>query len=245
MSKALEYDITWKEIEAECGGYRAGFVAAFRKHEGQRTDEVDAQGRMVKVTAKSFSRHVGVENTTFRRWLGEKQHDRGASPGQTRSGQMGRQIAKSPKVTVEDKVGMLKDLVSDKKVLRAFREERAPKVSEADAKAASAVVGAFSHQLSQAAVGLAVPAWLDWLKEITDGLAEYEYDETTVNKLAHASASAHGRDRGTAVSPRPHRRRGGLDEPVGVVRSRGTRRLRRRHPVHGTVTRRRSQRGDG
>jgi hypothetical protein len=29
--------IKWSEIEAECGDYRAGFVATFRKYEGKPT----------------------------------------------------------------------------------------------------------------------------------------------------------------------------------------------------------------
>jgi len=61
--------ITWSQIEAECGDYRAGFVATFRKYEGQPTDEKDAQGRTVKVTAESFARHVGIPPTTFQGWV--------------------------------------------------------------------------------------------------------------------------------------------------------------------------------
>jgi len=61
--------IKWAKIEAECGGYREGFVAIFRKYEGQKTDERDAQGRIVKVTVTSFARHVGVPVPTFRRWV--------------------------------------------------------------------------------------------------------------------------------------------------------------------------------
>lgn len=61
--------ISWSEIEAECGNYREGFVAVFRKYEGQPTDEKDAQGRTVKVTVKSFSRHAGIPDSTFRGWV--------------------------------------------------------------------------------------------------------------------------------------------------------------------------------
>jgi hypothetical protein len=61
--------VSWSEIEAECGGYREGFVAVFRKYEGQATDEKDAKNRTVKVTASSFARHVGIPEQTFRRWV--------------------------------------------------------------------------------------------------------------------------------------------------------------------------------
>jgi hypothetical protein len=60
--------ISWSEIEAECGDYRAGFVAIFRKYEGQPTDEKDEQGRTVKVTRTAFARHMGIPETTFRGW---------------------------------------------------------------------------------------------------------------------------------------------------------------------------------
>lgn len=61
--------ITWSQIEAECGNYRDGFVATFRKYEGQDTDERDAQNRVVKVTVESFARHAGIPPTTFKRWV--------------------------------------------------------------------------------------------------------------------------------------------------------------------------------
>jgi hypothetical protein len=61
--------ITWSEIETECGDYRAGFVAIFRKYEGQPTDEKTEQGRPVKVTVASFARHAGIAERTFRRWV--------------------------------------------------------------------------------------------------------------------------------------------------------------------------------
>jgi hypothetical protein len=61
--------ITWSEIIAECGNYRSGFVAVFRRYEGQPTDALTEQGHVVKVTVQSFARHVGVEATTFRDWI--------------------------------------------------------------------------------------------------------------------------------------------------------------------------------
>jgi hypothetical protein len=61
--------IRWTDILAECGNYRNGFVAIFRKYEGQPTDEKDGQGRTVKVTARSFALHNGIHEDTFRRWI--------------------------------------------------------------------------------------------------------------------------------------------------------------------------------
>ena len=61
--------ITWAEIQAEAGDYKAGFVALFRKYEGQTTDEKTAQDHPVKVTRASFARHFGIAEDTFRHWI--------------------------------------------------------------------------------------------------------------------------------------------------------------------------------
>lgn len=68
--------VKWSEIEAECGDFRAGFVATFRKYKDQPTDERDANGITVKVTQTSFARHMGIPKTTFEQWL-----NRSARPG--------------------------------------------------------------------------------------------------------------------------------------------------------------------
>jgi transposase-like protein len=78
--------VTWDEITAECDGYRAGFVAVFRMYDGQPTDEKDAQGRTVKVTATSFARHVGVEESTFRRWVKTSSSSGTGYPSDTEAG---------------------------------------------------------------------------------------------------------------------------------------------------------------
>lgn len=61
--------VAWSQIEAECEGYRAGFVATFRKYEGLETDERDGRGAIVKVTVESFARHTGIPPATFRAWV--------------------------------------------------------------------------------------------------------------------------------------------------------------------------------
>lgn len=60
--------ILWSQIEAECGDFREGFVATFRKYEGQPTDEIDGRNARVKVTVASFARHAGINVRTFLRW---------------------------------------------------------------------------------------------------------------------------------------------------------------------------------
>ena len=73
--------VTWVEIEAECGDFRAGFVATFKKYEGWATDEKDAAGRVITVTVSSFARHMGIPDGTFRDWVagqvrGDRDRDR-------------------------------------------------------------------------------------------------------------------------------------------------------------------------
>ncbi len=177
--------ITWDQITAECDGYRAGFVAVFRKYEGQPTDEKDGAGRVVKVTSDAFARHVGIPRSTFQQWV--RSRPTTARPtGPARTGQMARQAVKSETVPVEDKVGMLSDLMSDPKVIRAYREQRAPKVTEADAKAASAMAKALTDPIARGASKLQVPMWLDQLRTIREVLSEYEFDEDEVSQLDRA-----------------------------------------------------------
>lgn len=67
--------ITWDQIEAECGDFRQGFVSAFRKYEGQETDERDKYRKVVKVTMASFARHMGIDEDTFARWCGNRKEN--------------------------------------------------------------------------------------------------------------------------------------------------------------------------
>lgn len=62
-------EVRWADVEAECVGYREGFVAVFKRYEGQPTDERDERGRVVKVTAASFARHMGIAKQTFHAWV--------------------------------------------------------------------------------------------------------------------------------------------------------------------------------
>lgn len=176
--------VTWDQITAECDGYRAGFVAVFRKYEGQPTNEKDDQGRTVKVAATNFAVHVGIPGSTFRRWVREQGGRAGhAAQGSARSGQIGRQVAKNPNVSVDDKVGMMIDLASDPQVMRAYREQRAPDVTPAAAKAASALAKAITDPIARSAAKVQVPMWIDQLKTMAEVLAEYEFDEDEITKL--------------------------------------------------------------
>jgi hypothetical protein len=175
--------VTWDQITAECDGYRAGFVAVFRKYEGEPTDEKDGQGRTIKVTAASFARHNGIGERSFQRWVKEAGATASSRQGPARTGQMARQAVKSEKVPVQDKVGMLEDLTSDPKVLRAWREQRAPKVTPEHVKHVEAVVDAFTAPLAQAAGRLQVPMWADRIKDIAKGLGELELEPDDLRAL--------------------------------------------------------------
>jgi len=61
--------ISWSDIEAECTEFRQGLVSVYRKYEGMDTDERTAQDHVVKVTARSFARHMGIAESTFGEWV--------------------------------------------------------------------------------------------------------------------------------------------------------------------------------
>lgn len=100
--------VKWSQIEAECDSYREGFVAVFRNYEGLPTDEKDAQGRTVKVTASSFARHAGIDERTFRRWVSTAAGGRPAPRDRTRES-----IARMP---AEDKAKLAAELLEDDEV---------------------------------------------------------------------------------------------------------------------------------
>lgn len=101
--------IMWSQIEAECGDYRAGFVATFRKYEGLPTDEKDAQGRTVKVTVASFARHVGIAEGTFAEWVKPR-----ARPDRDHAG-AARRFARN--LSTEDKAKLAAELLEDPEVV--------------------------------------------------------------------------------------------------------------------------------
>jgi transposase-like protein len=61
--------VSWAEIDGKCGSYKENFVAVYREYQGRLTDEIGEDGRRVKVTQKSFARHLGIGETTFSEWI--------------------------------------------------------------------------------------------------------------------------------------------------------------------------------
>jgi hypothetical protein len=112
--------IKWSQIEAECGDYREGFVATFRKYEGQPTDEIGGNGHRVKVTIPSFGRHVGIPETTLRGWV----------EGATREVSPGERVEKDAKAArtrikylpPDRKAEIARELLEDEEVAQAVVE---------------------------------------------------------------------------------------------------------------------------
>lgn len=147
--------------------------------------------------AKRNDEHLRPFHTrlTGKAWSPNATHDThvgGERPSRpTRTGQDIRQAVKAADdddvdVTIEDKLGLLKDLMSDKKLVRAYREQEAPDVSESDAKAAVAFAAAITAPLAQSAAHLQLPMWLDQLKAITNELSQWEFTEDEVRQLRRA-----------------------------------------------------------
>ncbi len=185
--------VSWSQIKSECDGYRAGFVKIFRKYETSPTDALDARGRAIKVSQASFAEHLGIDASTFKRWV--KHVEKGAAlsgrsdsmdGGPSRTGQLGRQAAKSPDVPIDAKVGMLDDLTSDREVMKQWQNKRAPVVSKSDAKAAKALAAAVVQPLVEAATKLQVPMWLDQLEAMTKGVTEGGLPVATLDKIIKA-----------------------------------------------------------
>jgi transposase-like protein len=104
--------IKWSEIETECDGYRAGFVAIFKKYEGQPTDEKDEQGRTVKVSPSSFARHAGIPERTFRRWV--EQDGRAGRPDPRDNRDRARRAARV--LPPAEKLDLVRELMDDPEV---------------------------------------------------------------------------------------------------------------------------------
>jgi hypothetical protein len=117
-------NIKWSQIEAECGDFREGFVATFRKYEGQPTDEIDARGGRVTVTMSSFARHVGIAKTTFNEWANETA--RVVTPDERAKKDAVRARTEVRRLPSEEKARLTRELLADPEVAdRAFNTPEA------------------------------------------------------------------------------------------------------------------------
>jgi hypothetical protein len=163
--------ITWNEIEAECGGYRAGFVEVFRRHEGQPTDEKDARGRVIKVTQSSFARHLGIHESTFRKWLKSGAYERTRQQYQeTRGDRLARSAVRNDPAAVIDAIMEApverQDEIYHELKLRRSGEDR----STAHRKAVEAQVDEIVEPIRRSAAAMGVLGMAEMLDSMAHDL---------------------------------------------------------------------------
>jgi hypothetical protein len=167
--------ITWAEIETECGDYKAGFVAAFRKYEGQPTDEKDAYNRTVKVTVESFARHVGIDGSTFRRWV-KMAGSMSTISDPKRPAIRARSMVRNDPQAVVDAI-MEAPEETREAIFHEVKQRRAGiDTSPANRKAAEAFAAEAVAPLKRAVTGLAVATIADALDATTDVLDQAIHD---------------------------------------------------------------------
>lgn len=115
--------VTWSQIESECGNFREGFVATFRKYEGQDTDERDASNRVVKVTMKSFARHVGIPDSTFHDWVVGTVTGRTWSPEQRAKAHATQARKEARRLPPAEKAKLAAELIADPDVADEIADE--------------------------------------------------------------------------------------------------------------------------
>lgn len=156
--------ITWTEIMTECGNYREGFVAIFRRYEGQPTDEKDSRGRVVAVTMASFCRHMGLEQTTFRRWT-----KTGAAAAVSTRNRRAEAINRDPGGTVDD-IMAAPEKVQDE-IFHELKLRRAGvDTSRAARKGADAAAHAQAEPIRRAMASTEVALCVEAIKEATEHL---------------------------------------------------------------------------
>lgn len=160
--------ISWTEIMDECGNYRERFVTVFRRYEGQKTDERDAQGRTVKVTAQSFAEHVGIHPETFRDWLRKDRKTQAAIALPARN-RRAESIHRDPQGTVAD-IMAAPDKVQDE-IFHELKLRRAGvDTSTAGRKAAEATAHAQTEPIKRAMASTDVALGLAALSEAAEHL---------------------------------------------------------------------------
>jgi hypothetical protein len=171
--------ISWSTIEAECGGYRAGFVATFEKYKGLPTDERDNSNRVVKVTVASFARHAGIPHKTFERWVKVVADRATTSRSDETEAITARAVKHSAKRAVRDDPPAVveaimaapertQDAIFDELKLRRAGIDR----STPARKAAKAQVSEVTEQVEKARVPLAVELCILGLTDAAEQLQE-------------------------------------------------------------------------
>jgi hypothetical protein len=192
--------INWADIVAECGNYKAAFVATFHKYEGMPTDERDGRGA-VRVTRQSFADHMGIPERTFRRWVREA--DGSAESAELRAIEGKAGTLRSAKNMAKKDPGALVDAIEaagptavdqvfyDLKLRRAGQGPLPKKPTKADAKAkkaksaavADAAVSGILTSLLQT-----IPAQLDEIIDDVEGaIAKSTMSAELLEKIEEAA----------------------------------------------------------
>ena len=174
----MTYHVQWSQIEAECGGFRQGFVATFRKYEGMATDEKDGQGRTVKVTMATFARHVGINEETFRRWVRAEQDPQRVAPAR-RPQDLKRDVLRAarhePEAVVEgilDAPEEVQDEIYHELKLRRATEDRSPANRKAAEAHAHAAIEPIRRAIASTHIALCVQALNEAADELNEALEE-------------------------------------------------------------------------
>lgn len=192
MSKGEQVGIRWSDIEAECGNYRDGFVAVFRKYEGEPTDEKDGQGRTVKVSVESFARHFGFDPKAFRRWV---RAGVDARPAPVERAQMDVRRARSvvrnqPEVVVEaimEAPEATQDAIYHELKLRRAGEDRTP----ANRKAATAAVNETLQPVRRGVATIGAALISGWLRDAAEKLEEAAREGALTHEVLADIDAAH------------------------------------------------------
>jgi transposase-like protein len=172
--------INWKTIVAECGGYKAAFVATFRKYEGMPTDETSDGGRTIKVTVRSFAEHNGIAENTFRTWVKRASSTDSVDERQARTtashANVAKNMAKKSPSALVDAIELAGPTAVDQ-VFHDLKQRRAghgpsKRTNKADAKGkrakSAAVADAAVAPINQSLLQI-IPAQLEEIAEEVEG----------------------------------------------------------------------------
>lgn len=185
--------IPWSLIEAEAGGYKAGFVAIFRKYEGQATDERDGAGRVVKVTVASFARHFGIDRLVFDGWV-RRDEGRTQSPSRTNeetTKRVLRSVTRNNPEAVIQAIMEAPESVSD----RIFHEVKLRRDGEDRSPAARKAAEAGTHEalapMRRAMATTHIELCIQALEEAAEALAEANAEDAVTSEALARIDKAH------------------------------------------------------
>ncbi len=170
MAQGQTTQTSWHEIEAECGDYRAGFVAVFRKYEGQQTDEKTKQGHVVKVTIASFARHMKIDKATFGDWVRRETSGASRHVGRDRTRENIQRMPAEQKAQLAKEI--IKDLPDEERQDIIGMRPRPPELSEAERKAREAAADRLTKPLGDAVASFSALGVIGHLEQALEELRD-------------------------------------------------------------------------